>query len=544
VTAHDPAAFVDATLTGKRVLAVPPLGHKDLGRYLVGMLSAGKERFGWSVSVLAPTVDSKPFEALTAPEGEVIQPPHFLRAGAWESDPQAVEEVDRKIREAEARTGFPVGRVILAAGHSIGRAYSVPFQHFNRYPMIQRVLKDNEEPLRIARRFFRFADELLERTKPDFVFFFHWLIPLNMLVWLAAQRRGIPCIALRPSKLRSDHAFWTSDPFLLNVDAFERARLKRQTNAPVSEASLERIRKFRDQPTMIKYIASKWSNRMSLGFIRWHKQYARIVVSQIPDRFRGQDMSAREGEVARLLRYYRTLFLTYRHQHEFTTLDEAALAATKYIYFPMHKEAEFAQTFQATTWHDQRNTIRILASMLPFGYRLLVREHRMNFGRRRTRSYRELALLPNVTLIDPFDSQFKYLRHADLVVTENGSSGWEGLLLARRTLILAENTFYQGSGQGAVVTDPDRLNQAILDILSKPAIENMESHDHALAAMIDAEFETTFLMNPTGIAACLDMLEARFGALAARSGGQVPPAAADVAAPAAAAPAYAQARSA
>ncbi len=109
----------------------------------------------------------------------------------------------------------------------------------------------------------------------------------------------------------------------------------------------------------------------------------------------------------------------------------------KYVYLPLHKDAEFAQTFQATTWHDQRNTVRVLASMLPAGYRLLVREHRMNSGFRPTRGYRELLNLPNVVLLDPHDSQFKYLRYADLVVTENGSSGWEGLVLGRRVLLLS-----------------------------------------------------------------------------------------------------------
>ena len=105
------------------------------------------------------------------------------------------------------------------------------------------------------------------------------------------------------------------------------------------------------------------------------------------------------------------------------------------------------------------NTIRLLASVLPFGYKLLVREHRLNLGRRRTQAYGELAQLPNVVLIDPFDSQFKYLKHASLVVTENGSSGWEGLLLQRRVLLLSDATFYQGCGQGVTVSDPDRLNR-------------------------------------------------------------------------------------
>jgi hypothetical protein len=180
----------------------------------------------------------------------------------------------------------------------------------------------------------------------------------------------------------------------------------------------------------------------------------------------------------------------------------------KFVYFPMHKEAEMAQTLQATAWHDQRQTIRMLAGALPFGYRLLVREHRMNYGRRRTHAYRELAQLPNVTLIDPFDTQFKYLQNANLIVTENGSSGWEALLMKRPTLLLAGRTFYEGSGLGTTVTDPDRLQATVVDLLSKPPAPDGHAYDHALAAMIDAEFESTFPMKPESFGEALDAFEA------------------------------------
>jgi hypothetical protein len=503
---HGNEGFATASLQGRRVLAVLPLGNKDLGKYLVGLMAAGKERYGWTVSVLSSTADTRPFAKLSAPHGDIFVQPPLLAAADWERDPDAVQEVTRAIRDAEMRTGMPLGRVILAAGHSIGRAYSAPFHHFNRYPMLLKVLRDNEEPERIARRLFRFVDDLLDRNRPDFLFFYHWGTPLNLLAWLAAQRRGIPCVVLRPSKIRLDHAFVTTDRLMWNTRANERARAKIAAGEPVSGAALERIRAFRDRPVMIGYIARKWSNRMNRGFFRWHKQYVRIAMMHIANRFRGQDRAAVEGLFARLARYYRTLFLSYYQQRFFSTFEAPALADMKYVYFPLHKEAEIAQTFQATTWHDQRQTVRAIASALPFGYRLLVREHRMNYGRRRTHSYREFAQLPNVTLIDPFDSQFKYLQNADLVVTENGSTGWESLLLARRTLLLADRTFYAGSGRGATVTDPAMLGAAILDLLSKPPVADIEAHDRALAAMIDAETETTFLMKLEGAAGFFDSL--------------------------------------
>lgn len=496
--------FARMRLEGRRVLAVLPLGNKDLGKYLTGLMAAGKERFGWTVSVLSSTSDTRPFEKLVAPKGEIFVQPPLLREADWERDPRAAHEVDRAIRTAETKTGIPLGRVILAAGHSIGRAYSAPFQFYNRYPMLLRVLRDNEEPQRIARRLFRFADDMLERNKPDVLFFFHWGTPLNLLTWLAAQRRGIPCIVLRPSKIRHDHAFLTTDPLMWNTRAAELASAKIKARVAVSDAARNKVVSFRNQPVMIGHISRKWSSRNNLGFFRWHKQYARIALNQVVSRFRGQDRSTVEGLFARLWRYYRARFITWHQQGVFTAFDPSALERMKYVYFPMHKEAELAQLLQATTWHDQRQTIRLLASALPFGYRLLVREHRMNFGRRRTHSFRELAQVPNVTLIDPFDSQFKYLQHADLVVTENGSSGWEALLLKRPTLLLAERNFYEGSGLGVTVTDPDKLHAAVIDLLSKPPAVDDGSHDQALAAMIDAEFESTFPMKPEGFGEALD----------------------------------------
>ena len=266
------------------------------------------------------------------------------------------------------------------------------------------------------------------------------------------------------------------------------------------------------------YIASKWRGHAERGFLRWHVQYARTTVREALNWAGGQDRALAEPLGSRLGRYYLQLLMGVMQQRFLKSFDEDALAGMKYVYFPMHKEAELAQTLQATQWYDQRNTIRVLASMLPFGYRLLTREHRLNFGHRPTRFYRELSQIPNVTVIDPFDSQFKYLRHAELVVTENGSSGWEGLVLARRVLLLSE-TFYDSAGLGLRATDPDQLNQAILDLLAKPAVADADAHDYALACTIDAELETTFPMTAAGTVAALEQLARTIGPVLRR--GQV-----------------------
>jgi hypothetical protein len=79
------------------------------------------------------------------------------------------------------------------------------------------------------------------------------------------------------------------------------------------------------------------------------------------------------------------------------------------------------------------------------------------------------------------------------------------LMLARRVLLLARS-FYDGAGLGVRVTDPGRLNAAILDVLARPAVADPAVHDHALGYAIDAELETSFPMTVAGTALALDRL--------------------------------------
>jgi hypothetical protein len=84
-----------------------------------------------------------------------------------------------------------------------------------------------------------------------------------------------------------------------------------------------------------------------------------------------------------------------------------------------------------------------------------------------------------------------------LIVTENGSSGWEGLVLGRRVLTLAP-TFYEGAGLARRVETPVKLGPTIMEILQQPAMVDAAAHDRHLGSMVDAEYETTFASDATG----------------------------------------------
>ena len=400
---QDQTNTADQMMRDLRVLVIFPPSKKDRTQYLMAVLEAAKKRWNWQINGVAANIDLKPFEKLVAPDGQLFSPPWLLRAADWESDAAESAETAKRLQEAENKSNLPLGRAILSGAHSIGRAYNKAVRNTNQYPLIRRVVRDNSEPARIFRRLFRFADEAMEACKPDIVIAPDWTTPQHFSTFMAASRRGIPCVAIRNSKIMHDQGFWTTDRLLFNTMALDEAAVRRREKMPVSNEALKRVREFRDQPTTIKYIANRWVYRTQRNFLRWHWQFGGIVTREFVNSFRGQDNALRERWIGRILRFYRRTIYSYYHQLFINVIGDEDLAKMKYVYFPMHKEAELAQSFQATLWNDQRNTIRTLASNLPFGYRLLVREHRLNFGVRPTRFYREMAKIPNVVMLDPFE---------------------------------------------------------------------------------------------------------------------------------------------
>ena len=298
---------------------------------------------------------------------------------------------------------------------------------------------------------------------------------------------------------------------LLHTASIERASAKRNSNREitVSRGAETFAKSFSKSPQMVKYIATKWKRPGEVGWFLWHARFLRALPGKILAMARGERPDDRGTPIGMVLAYNRRYFSMERHKRSFSRFDDTSLADMKFLYFPMHKETDLTLVFQAPVWHDQRFTIQLIASCLPAGYCLLVREHRFNFGHRTTQFYKDLANLPNVILVDPFDSQFKYVRNADLIVTENSSTGLEGLLFGRRVVTIADN-FYDGAGLTTRVSDPSKLGSAIIDALARPAVEDPEHHKRGLCCMYDAEQDTTFSGETNQLDRAFQLLEETF----------------------------------
>lgn len=480
---------IGSGLDNLRVLALPSSGISAEKKYIFHPLEAAKGRWNWHIDLLSGTSPPTAFKKLAAPDGRFFTRPKLTERAAWEDDARAVAELDRKIAEAERVAGVPVAQIVLGGDAVMGRTFVSPVLYATSGSARWGDANDRQEINRVVRRLFHFADDMLVNSMPDLVYSYEWAKPWVHVVWLAAMRRGIPCVAVRRSKLVTDSYYLTADRLMFNTAARPLTRELREGKSEISDAAKTYIRSFRERPATIKYVRVRWSEIAKVGWLAWHLNFAKATVRQVFNRVRGRDGKS-QAFVKGVLAYNGRILRSRLQQAFFRTFEQDELARTKYIYYPMHRETDLPLNFQAAECSDQRNTVRLLASAVPSGYRLFVREHQHNYGQRPSAYYRELARLPNVVLIDAFDSQFKYIANADLVVTENGSSGWEGLLLGCRVLTLS-STFYDGCELAHKLEDLNEFGATILRALSDPPGDRA-AHDRCLGCMYDAEAATTF----------------------------------------------------
>jgi hypothetical protein len=486
---------------GLRVLFLP---KNSRTAYFQSLLAAARADLDWQTHVVCPDFERQVWRNAVDARDAFHPLPEFSERQAWEDDPGQIAEIDSLIGECERASGVSAGRIVLTGERDIGRGFSRSFYYWFHNRIARRVLADNTEPFRIVRRIFAFARETLDASNPDLVLAGEWADPVCFTFYLVARRMGIRCVVNRPSKIWSGRCYWSEDLQWHNMAARNRVAVMRASSASVSVRSRERIANFRSAPTTLGYVRRNWDADERRRWLASHIDLFRLLAAQLRHFFSKHSGPSPKPALRLAFEHYRRPLLKWRQARFFRSFSADALRQMRYLYIALHKDPEQALNGQAPFWGSQYNTVALLCSVLPDGYKLLVREHRRNAGRRPTRFYRDLSRLPGLILVDAFDDQFKYISNAGLIVTENGSTGWEGLLLGRRVITLADN-FYQAAGLARRVHDPEQLPNTVVEMLQQSAVKDATAHDQALGWQLDAEWETTVPLDDEH--AALDLLD-------------------------------------
>jgi len=163
-----------------------------------------------------------------------------------------------------------------------------------------------------------------------------------------------------------------------------------------------------------------------------------------------------------------------------------------FVYFPLHVTDDFKVKKVIPHCVDQAYLIRQVASALPQGYDLVLKEHPASIGRNAAPMLRGLAAVPNVRLVDAHTSSHELMRRAAAVVVISSTVGLEALLYARPVLTLGR-PFYAGYGVTIDVDSFADIRRAV------PAVLRFTPDGERILRFLGAAMRSTFAGAPAGV---------------------------------------------
>jgi hypothetical protein len=179
-----------------------------------------------------------------------------------------------------------------------------------------------------------------------------------------------------------------------------------------------------------------------------------------------------------------------------TRVFEKPVAGERFVLFPLHFQPEATTLVQAPLYLDQLALLRDIATTLPAGLRLYVKEHVSSRGRRPLGFYEGIRAIPAARLLGPDEDTWSLIREAAAVAVITGTVGWEGLLFGKPVVTFGDVfiNHHPSVYRGGTVAKDDWFQ-----MFQRATTQHV--HDaEAVLAMIAALQQSTypgFIANPT-----------------------------------------------
>lgn len=157
--------------------------------------------------------------------------------------------------------------------------------------------------------------------------------------------------------------------------------------------------------------------------------------------------------------------------------------STRYVYYPFHVPLDVQLTVRCPEYLDQESVVDKIASELPEGHMLYIKEHPAAIGGHDFKRLTELLKnRKNVRLIHPLTNSFDLIKNSACVVTINSKVGFEAIMQSKPVVVLGK-AFYRGHG---VTVDADGIADVKRAI--KTAIESFAPDGNIRTAFLNSAF--------------------------------------------------------
>ena len=153
-----------------------------------------------------------------------------------------------------------------------------------------------------------------------------------------------------------------------------------------------------------------------------------------------------------------------------------------FVLFGLHLQPESSTLVRGQFFQDMLAVARNLALSLPAGYRLIVKEHDVMFGRRPVSFYKDLKKIANLVLVSPYESGPLLARKASAIATVTGTFGWDAILLGKPAVVLGES-FFAGYDGIRHITDMTCLPKLFSELLSEYKVDETDRLNFVAAVM-------------------------------------------------------------
>jgi hypothetical protein len=136
----------------------------------------------------------------------------------------------------------------------------------------------------------------------------------------------------------------------------------------------------------------------------------------------------------------------YRRNVMQLTAKEVDLSCS-YVYFPLQLQPELTTNILGGDYADQLSAVEALASLVPAGVRIYIKENPKQTELERGPYYfKRLKRLKNVTLISRSFNSRELIKHCQFVGILNGTAGWEALNMGKPVLVFGHSWYQNFTG--------------------------------------------------------------------------------------------------
>lgn len=149
----------------------------------------------------------------------------------------------------------------------------------------------------------------------------------------------------------------------------------------------------------------------------------------------------------------------------------------EYALFPLHVQPENSIDVLGSFYSNQIELVKNIVRSLPYGMKLLVKEHSNSLGSKGYRFYRELKNIKNVELIGSQNSNFQLYKEVKIVFSISGTSCYESAMLGIPSIVFTP-IFFDGFSTIRCVKDIKNLKESIHSLLSDNIYSKQKDIEH------------------------------------------------------------------